>query len=58
MSMQQRGLIQVTVSDYLKLLLDTFEELIVTIVIFGARAWCSSQVSVAVADEFVATLIA
>jgi hypothetical protein len=38
MSMQQRGLIQVTVSDYLKLLLDTFDELIGTIVIFGARA--------------------
>jgi len=36
--MQQRGLIQVTVSDYLKLLLDAFKELIVTIVIFGARA--------------------
>jgi hypothetical protein len=36
--MQGRDLIAVTVSDHLKLLFEAFKELIVAIVIFGARA--------------------
>ena len=37
-SLQGRDLIDVTVSDHLKLPLDAFKELIVTIINFGARA--------------------
>src|SRR5260370_2071525 len=56
MCLQGRALIDVTVSDHLKLVFDAFKELISAHHYFGARAWCRPAGVVASAAELFAAL--